>query len=246
VDLYQLIQEGGHAAWAARLIQVLLDMHKLDDVVLLGICGGAMTSIFATPMLAGRVGGLVLLDLLFFSVRPPPPVGAQQSPSSGLARNRQRLKQWKAALHDRVLASRWEPEITAFYHTLRRMKKALLPQRLPADANLKLLEVFAKVLNDGVPALLLGARPTTQQTTPPFDYLAHLRRRCPKGWHHIEIPGTTHSFVENGGGRAVLATVLKWLSAQECQCRDAQPTPSHPAKATRASFSAEYASAGSE
>jgi pimeloyl-ACP methyl ester carboxylesterase len=246
VDLYQLIQDGGHAPCAASLIQVLLDMHKLEDVILVGICGGAMTSIFATPMLSGRVGGLVLLDLLFFSVRPPPAAGGQQPSNSGLAKNRQRLKQWKAALHDRILASRWEPQITAFYHKLRRLKKAIVPQRLPADANLRLLDVFTKVLNDGVPALLLGARPTTQQTTPPFDYLAHLRRRCPKGWQHIEIPGTTHSFVENGGGRAVLATVLKWLSALECPCRDAQPTEPQPAKSTHASFSAEYASAGSE
>lgn len=246
VDLYQLIQDGGHAPCAARLTQALLERHKLDDVVLVGICGGAMTSIFAAPMLAGRVGGLVLLDLLFFSVRPPPVAGGQQSPNSGLAKHRQRLRQWKAALHDRVLASRWEPQLTALYHKLRRLRKAILPQRLPADTNLRLLEVFTKVLSDGIPALLLGARPTTQQTNPSFDYLAHLKRWCPKGWQHTEIPGTTHSFVENGGGRAVLATVLKWLAAQERQCADAQPTPHQPAPSTRAALTAEYASASSK
>jgi hypothetical protein len=148
-------------------------------------------------------------------------------------------------VHDRILASRWEPQITALYHRLKRLGKVVLPQRLPADANLKLLEVFSNVLNGGIPALLLSARPT-QQTASAFDYFAHLRRRCPTGWEHIEIPGTTHSFVENGGGRAVLATVLKWLSAQEMPCRGAQSAAHELAHSTRKSFSPEYASAGSE
>ena len=246
VVLYQLIQEGGHASCAARLTQVLLETHKLDDVVLMGICGGAITSIFAAPMLSGRVGGLVLLDLLFFSVRPPSPAGGQPSRSSPLGQHRKRLAQWKAALHDRILASRWEPHITAFYHKLRRLKKAILPQRLPADTNLRLLEVFTDVLHDGVPALLLGARPTTQQTTPAFDYLALLRRRCPKGWQHNEIPGTTHSFVENGGGRAVLAVTLEWLSALDSQCGVQQSVALRPTNSEPAAFSPEYAATGSE
>lgn len=245
VDLYQLIQEGGHAPCAARLTKVLLDMHKLDDVVLLGICGGAMTSVFATPLLAGRVGGLVLLDLLFFRVRPPPAC-AQHPSDSGFGRHRKRVAQCKAALHDRILASRWEPQITGLYHKLRRLKKAILPQRLPADANLRLLEVFTHVLNDGVPALLLGARPTTQQTTPAFDYLALLRRRSPRGWQHIEIPGTTHSFVENEGGRAVLATILKWLSAREFQRGVPQTVAPRAPTSEPASFSPQYAVTGSE
>jgi pimeloyl-ACP methyl ester carboxylesterase len=245
VDLYQLIQEGGHAKCAANLTQVLLETHKLDEVVLLGICGGAMTSIFAVPMLSGRVSGLVLLDLPFFSVRPRTPGDAREQSPSGIAKHHHRLAQWKATIHDRILASRWEPQVTAFYHKLKRVGKAVLPQRLPADANVKLLEVLSSLLNARIPALLISARPT-QQMTPAFDYLAHLRRRYPKGWEHVEIPGTTHSFVENGGCRAVLETVLKWLSGQASPERGAQPAALDPAPTTGASFSPKYASAGSK
>jgi hypothetical protein len=163
-----------------------------------------------------------------------------------LGKHRKRLAQWKAALHDRILASRWEPQVTAFYHKLRRLRKAILPQRIPADANLRLLEVFTNVLNDGIPALLLGARPTTQHTTPAFDYLALLRRRCRKGWQHIEIPGTTHSFVENEGGRAVLAITLEWLSTLDPQCGVPHSVALQPPNSESASFSPEFAATGSE
>jgi len=246
VDLYQLIQDGGHAACAARLTQVLLDMHKLDDMVLAGICGGAMTSVFAVPMLPKRISGLVLLDLLFFSVRPRTAPGAQEQPrSSWRDKQTRRLAQWKASIHDKILTSRWEPQITALYHKLKRASKAILPQRLPADANVKLLDVLTSVLNARIPALLISARPT-QHTTPAFDYWAHLRQRCPRGWELVQIPGTTHSFVENGGSRAVLETILKWLSGHGSPHRGALPAVLDTVGSKHTSFSPEYVSAGSE
>lgn len=241
VDLYQLIQEGGHAPSAARLTRVLLDMHKLEDIVLVGICGGAMTSIFAAPMLTGRVGGLILLDLPFFSVRPRTSAdGHARGAPSASEESAPRLAQWKAAIHDRILASRWEPQVTTLYRKMKGISKLLLPQRLPADANVKLIEAFTSLLNHEIPALLISARPT-QQATPAFDYIAHLRHRCSRGLEHVEIPGTTHSFVENGGGRAVLEAVLKWLPRQTPLCRSVQS-----ARLAPASFSTEYASVSSE
>lgn len=240
VDLYQLIQDGGHAPCAARLTQVLLETHKLDDMLLAGICGGAMTSIFAAAMLTGRVGGLILLDLPFFSVRPQPSAGSRQPSVSGIQTHTRRLAQWKAVLHDRILASRFEPQMTTLYHKMKRMGKALLPLRLPTDANLKLIEVLTALLTDNIPALLISARPT-QQATPAFDYVTHIRQRCPRGLEQVEIAGTTHSFVENGGGRAVLETILKWLPRQT-----ARRKADEPARVTRESFSPEYASVSSQ
>lgn len=203
IDFYKLVQEGRYAPSVTAIARELRRRHKLAGLVLLGICGGAQTSIFAACRKDAEAGiaGLVLLDLLFFLFQDRGPGTAP--PQTAPAKARARLRDW-------VLRQRWEPLATSVYRRLKRLSKRTRAGELPADTNRPLLDGLAGLLEGGLPALLITAHPPTQEP-PAFDYIGYLAGRAGGRLTHVDIPGTTHSFVENEGPEAVLTAVSGWL-----------------------------------
>lgn len=213
LGLYQLIQQGGYADAGTRLARMVLESRQLSDLVLAGLCGGALTSVFVAERLdRAQISGLMLLDLPFFVYRAPacsnPPNA--QGPAACSKRFVEPCARWKNRIHDRILQTRWEPCVTAVYQQIRRWLLRKDPRHLPADSNVRLLDALDRLAVRRVPMLLITARPPVALPAG-FDYLRLITSAHPESFQHVEILGTTHSFVENGGERAVLANLLTWL-----------------------------------
>lgn len=190
---YQLVQAGAYAACTRKIATVLRERYDLAGIVLLGICGGALSAVFAAAASDKRDGaaGLVLLDLpfTFVSVRSGANTPGRQVPESVLTRARARAKRWKSALHDWVLAQKWEPYATWLYHRLQKLRLSTSARGLsiPANTNHPLLDALCGVLKEGAPALFITAHPTPEPPT--FDFLAHVGRRSGQVIEHVKIPG---------------------------------------------------------
>jgi len=232
LEFYQFVQEGGYADCAAKLAAALQADYGVEELVLLGLCGGAITSIFAAPRLrAGRLLGLVLLDPQFFLYEGAEAAANKVQPENSI---RSLLRKRYAVVHDWLLESRWEPFLSAGYGWCKRVASRLRPNRLPRNANLPLLAGALSLLEQNVPVLAITAHPPSA-LPPGFDYLQYLQKRSRNALRRVKISDTTHSFVENGGRAAVLQAVTSWLAqllpAGSSQCNP-EPVrlPSRPAE----------------
>lgn len=211
VGFYKLVQEGEYADCVIKLARELRRRYGLSGLVLLGICGGAQTSVFAAAReQSAGVAGLALLDMPFFLYQDSKPrVDKRTSRALG---NRIILSVLtiKARMRDWVLSQKWEPTATAIHNRLKRLTRRTKSGSLPTNTNHALIQDLCSLLNRGVPALLVTAHPPIPEP-PSYDYVGHLAGRAAGGLKHVKIHGTTHSFVENEGAVAVLEAVSSWL-----------------------------------
>ena len=215
IEFYNLVQEGAYAACVVRLARELRRKYGLTGIVLMGICGGAQTSVFAAAREHNAgVAGLVLLDMPFFLYHDSISTAQKNAGNSLWSRTLTGVLCIKARVHDWVLVQRWEPYATAIYHRLKRISNRAKAGSLPLNTNLSLLQTLCRLLDQGIPALLITAHPPTPEP-PSFDYIGYVARRAGAGLKHVKIHETTHSFVENYGPEAVLEAVSGWLARFE-------------------------------
>ena len=211
VEFYELVQEGTYAEPVVRIERELRRTYGLTGVVLVGICGGAQTSVFAAAKDHGDgVAGLVLLDMPFFLYRRSNPAAQDQGDHSLGSRIFTRILGVKARMHDWVLAQKWEPLATKVYNRLKRITNRTRAGSMPPNTNLALLRTLSSLLDQEIPVLLITARSPIPEP-PSFDYIGYLGGPVGEKLTHVEIHRTTHSFVENGGAEAVLKAISDWL-----------------------------------
>ena len=211
LELYRYIQQGGHASVAKALAKALCESNGLSELALFGVCGGAITAVFAAAWSQNlATSGLILLDLPFCLSRGMAAAGTQGPSKSFRRRAVELARESKARAHDWVIESRWEPYVSAFYRRLMQWRGRGISRGLPADANLKLLEALDSVLARGTPVLLITAQPA-KGSAPGFDYASYVQQPRAGDLEEVQIQGTTHSFVENEGPSAVLRAITKWL-----------------------------------
>ena len=212
LEFYDLVQRGAYAGCVGRLAHELRRQYGLKSVVLIGLCGGAQTSVFAAAKEHGTgVAGLVLLDMPFFSYHGLNSAAQKKANFSLWSRTLTGVLRIKARVHAWALLQIWMPYAKAIYHRLKWISNRADAGRLPQDTNLLLLQALCKLLDQGIPALLITAHPPTPEP-PSFDYIDYVARRAGPGLKHVKIHGTTHSFVENGGEEVVLEAVSGWLA----------------------------------
>ncbi len=73
------------------------------------------------------------------------------------------------------------------------------------------MRCWERVLGSGKPVLVLTAEPPKKKINY-FDYLGYLERARPGAMTRINIPGTSHSFVEGDGKAEVFRHVQHWLN----------------------------------
>jgi len=212
IEFYKLVQEGTQADCVVEIVRELRRRFALRGIVLMGICGGAQTSVFAAGMDHGAgIAGLVLLDMPFFLYRDSSPPAQKNAGRSLGSRVRRGASGLKAKLHDWVLEQKWEPVATAVYNRLRRLTRRTHAGSLPPNTNVSLVQTLSDLVERGIPTLMITAHPPIPEP-PSFDYIGYLARRTGAGLTHVKIHGTTHSFVEGGGAAAVLDAVSSWLT----------------------------------
>lgn len=82
LEFFDLVTSGGFAKITAKLVRTLCERDGLDGLVIGGLCGGAVTAIFAADMEPERVAGLLLLEPEMYLTEPkkpeaPPPPNAR-------------------------------------------------------------------------------------------------------------------------------------------------------------------------
>jgi hypothetical protein len=212
IEFYNFVQEGGFAEHVGRLAYEIQRKYGLAGIVLLGLCGGAQTSVFAAAK--GHkvdVAGLVLLDMPFFRYHASDSAAQKKADHPVWSRILAGISCIKARVHDWVLLQIWAPYVKAIYLRLKWIFSRAESGSLPLDTNLSLVQTLCKLLNQGIPALLITAHPPTREL-PSFDYIGYVASRAGSGLKHVKILGTGHSFVENGGEEVVLKAVSGWLA----------------------------------
>lgn len=215
---WRYVQEGGEGEITAALSHELRRRYNLSGVILGGLCGGAITAIFAAAEHQAAPPGLILLEPVFSLT----PVDEPAAGSGGAATASPRgLGSVKAMVGQTLRNGREQITTSA-----RKAGKVILPApiftmakavrscvrsaRLPADANVRLITAYRKLAASPVPMLVLTV--TTSRGNPfDHDILRHAKHRAVT-W--IEIPETNHMFVIGGGRKAVGNHMENWLRSR--------------------------------
>ena len=209
----QFLIQGGYASCAVKLTRLLLETYQLEDIVLLGLCGGAITAVHAASSLTREeLAGLVLLDVRFERYDNPSVPGAKgagKKPFGSTVIARARL--WRERIRGLVLKQRWAPRLVRFYLQARNMLRSVNKNQLPRDTNVDLMNLFFRLLSQRMPMLIFSARSPGPQPHS-FDYIDYLRRSAKGTFQHMDLDDVGHSFVENGAPAVVQEAVLRWLS----------------------------------
>ena len=215
LEFFQLVQNAGYEPFFTALRAKLIRRFHLRGLILLGHCGGASTAVYSADKDPSQgLLGLILLDPAFIWYRPPPkPAKDLKGLKKTLIQTRQRLRELQRTLRSRILATSVGEQLSLLYAHLKRMKRQVGRQPLPADANTRLVKCWQRIVARGMPLLVLTAEPPKKRPDY-FDYLAYVQQGAASRLTRVNIEGTSHSFVEGGGKEAVFRQVESWLAAQ--------------------------------
>ena len=196
-DWLGYINSGGYGAIVSTLIEELVRRYKLAGVIVAGHCAGAVSAIYGAAT-SGQCLGIVLMDPCF------------NMPRVGLPKYRRQLNLWSRQ-------SRIGGALSGIFDLLKQTRRTLNQEKLPANANLKLLRCLREVVRGGVPVLILrapsrgsaGLKPRTGE----FDYLDYI---LASGGPHARVlvelvERSNHSFSYQQGRAAIPEVMQRWL-----------------------------------
>ena len=188
LDFIDLINSGYYGPLVSSVVASLCERFALSGVVAFGPCAAGVSAIYAAAATA-RIKGLILLDPYFH--RPEPSTTIRKAFRSWAPRN------W------------FVRQIITIYDRLKYLKRVILKNRLPNNANLPLIRCWKQLVSAGVPILVFTA-PEPVVRTGEFDYFQYLAGGQP----HIrvkEIRGTNHTFAQGSGREVVRDYTAQWL-----------------------------------
>ncbi len=177
-------------------------------MILGGHCGSAATAVYAALLDdGGAVSGLMLMEIGFYAE----PRGSLRNPADGQPASvlRRGFDRARFVLRRWVLNAPGHHTLRAIYRRSLRAGERFLRLELPVNTNTKLIEAWRRVMEKGLPTLLIHARHPA--APPAFDYLAYLKVGQQPGVTAVTVEGTTHSLLENNGEAAVRAHCAAWL-----------------------------------
>jgi pimeloyl-ACP methyl ester carboxylesterase len=193
-DLLAFINRGGYAKVISAKAREISERFNISGVVLMGLCAGAVSAIYAAPAVA-ECRGLILLDPYF------------NSPMSGKSKTwgrfRDRLQQ--GSLHRLIkTGSNRVKAIRAFFH-LR------LP---PANFNAPLLACWKQVASAKLPVIIFRASTATRERE--GDYINYILDQAGQVNEVVlkTIDGADHTFANRVGRMAIKQESLNWLNTR--------------------------------
>lgn len=224
---FRFLQEGGNVDCVAPLLAALQQRHGLRGVVLGGLCGGAITAVYASA--DATVRGLLLLDPEFGLQRrpeqrataaaapPPPPPGRLR----GLFARLRRPRSW---IRFATGESRPVPMLVPLQRLLMPLARRLVGRRPPADCNFELIELFQQAVRRRLPVLVLTARGMLRELY--YDQVEKVVRARvdAQSLTHVSVADTNHVFTAGGARSVVLAAIADWARQWQPQGWQPQPT----------------------
>jgi pimeloyl-ACP methyl ester carboxylesterase len=208
------VQNGEYASEASLLVREIVRQYGLGGMVLAGICGGAVTSLFTVPKcIPGIVRGLVLLDPTFktFSAQSPP-----KAPKTGVARAWSnawsRVRATNARIRAKIVRTDFGERMSVAYALLKKAARTLLSNKLPANTNMPLIHCWRDQAGAGLPLLVFNADSEARRLDE-YDYRSCLLKDSRNNITWINIEETNHSFLEGKAPEILQKTITHWMSA---------------------------------
>jgi pimeloyl-ACP methyl ester carboxylesterase len=207
------VQTGQYAPETSLLVQEIVRQFGLQGLVLAGICGGAVTALFAAQKCnPGTVTGLVLLDPTFktFSAQLPP-----KAPKTGFARAW--TDAWgkflgtNARIRAKIVRTDFGERLSVAYALIKKAARILLLNKLPANSNMALIRCWRDQATGGLPILVFNADSEARRLDE-YDYSGYLLKGASRNTTWVTIEETNHSFLEGKAPEILQENITKWLS----------------------------------
>ncbi len=207
------VQTGQYASETSLLVQEIVRQFGLQSLVLVGICGGAVTALFAAQKCSpGTVTGLVLLDPTFktFSAQLPP-----KAPKTGFARfwsdTWGKFLAMNARIRAKIVRTEFGERLSVAYALIKKAARILLLNKLPANSNMALIRCWRDQATGGLPILVFNADSEARRLDE-YDYSGYLLKGASRNTTWVTIEETNHSFLEGKAPEILQENINKWLS----------------------------------
>jgi alpha-beta hydrolase superfamily lysophospholipase len=192
-DLLKFINTGGYASQVADKAAELVERYSLSGVIIVGLCAGAVSALFAAAA-CRQCKGLILMDPYFHLP----------------LKNRSRLWQTLTGRISRSVPGRF---ISAVYDKINAPWVFFRGDTPPENANLPLLSVWKTLSASGLPMLVFKAT-GTKCPGGEFDYLKYLLNSagCGNQVAVKVIDGAGHTFSNTTGRTGVRQETIAWLT----------------------------------
>lgn len=218
VEFFHQVQEGQLAPLALECVDQVRAQLGLKKVILGGLCGGAITGLFAlASSRESWVEGMFAVETLFNLVLPAEaPLKGEKDPL------RETLRDVRHVLYEQtrkaILKTPLGTPIKNAYRAVRGVSDqptaGSAPGSLPPEANTKLIRCVDQVLEGTLPLLFVTADQPQKSPEPHFDYLDHILAKYPDRANRIRVFGTDHAFLAGDGTPRLIEHINEWISAQ--------------------------------
>jgi pimeloyl-ACP methyl ester carboxylesterase len=193
-DLLAFINRGGYAKVISAKAKEIRERFNISGVVLMGLCAGAVSAIYAAPAVA-ECRGLILLDPYFNS-----PMSTKSKTWGGL---RDRLQQGSLRRLIKVGSNRVKA-IRTFFHLG-------LP---PSNFNAPLLACWKQVASTKLPIIIFRASTATKERE--GDYINYILEKAGQVNEVAlkTVEGADHTFANRVGRMAIKQESLNWLNTR--------------------------------
>ena len=212
IDFQSFVNAGGYAPVLAGITKNLVERFNLRGVVVVGLCAGAVSSLYAAAA-DERIKGLILMDPYFYLQRE---ITRRSVVSRWHMRMMRKLEDdWQRSVPSgqRDIGMGLLLRLRGIQSCLKHILLRVRGQRPPSSANLPLIRCWKQVASSRRPMLVMSS-PWSKPQVGAFDSLGHLLavsdRRSRVDSELID--GTTHNFAEGPGKAAVRRFIQQWLS----------------------------------
>lgn len=210
------VEEGRQAPVAMALAAAVRERYGLRRLVAGGLCGAAVNAIYAADRDPALLDGLLLLEPEFFL-----------TPLPGEERDAGRARRWLKRLVSRRAWLRLltgESPYGRYLIFARRVALRLLVRRaaLPENVNLPLALSWARVVERGVPCLVITARGKIREAYTEQVRRAVLGRDRQGAVHHVSLPHTNHVLTSGGAIDRCASEMVRWLDDRFAADKDRQ------------------------
>ncbi|MGI6415814.1 MAG: alpha/beta hydrolase [Thermoguttaceae bacterium] len=214
VTFSRFVQDGGYAPFVLSVAAQVRSQWGLRDVVIGGLCSGAITSIYAADRNLDGIAGLIAIDPEL-SLEHPKALAIDEKCSRFALPSRR---------HPRLLAVRqcvdWmSARSTVAHHALwlwRRAVRSVFPFGLhEQDFNVQLALAFRRLIKRGLPILLIMIEQRNRRELK--RYIPRIY--CTKSVRNVFLSGTNHSLTYEYGKYDVAREIQRWsldLFAPNC------------------------------
>jgi pimeloyl-ACP methyl ester carboxylesterase len=218
--LYRFVCDGGFVEVAAALHAELLKRHGLKGLVVGGLCGAATTSLYLADRMPGGVEGLFMFEPEFY-------LSEQAAASADGEAPREEQASWRSRLPLRRVTSKvfsywgWMRMLTRENTYARLFRYVPLPRQwlldllmdwgtLPAVANVPLVRAWQRVVERGVPVLVITAEGKLRDVFFERIHRAAFSDLKVATLERLRLRGTNHIFTTGGAIDACIGHLSRW------------------------------------